>query len=202
MVAPEDRGTLPRLAEATGRTKHLLLKDVRRNGLPCLERPARAARLPVQQGGGAALGFERLAVTRATGGGGEPLDLDAERARLAKAQADHQETRNAELGGRMMDVDEGAAELDRTFGAMRAKLLAMPHRLAPVVRPDDPAAAYADPSEGHRRGHGRAEARRRRGGFRRCLVTASLRSPWPGPIRLRRCAGGGSAMFPDLPQRK
>ena len=39
MVAPEDRGTLPRLAEATGRTKHLLLKDVRRNGLPCLERP-------------------------------------------------------------------------------------------------------------------------------------------------------------------
>ena len=26
---------------------------------------------------------------------------------------------------------------------MRAKLLAMPHRLAPVVRPDDSAAAYA-----------------------------------------------------------
>ena len=38
MVVPEDRGTLPRLAEAIGRTKHLL-KDVRRNGLPCLERP-------------------------------------------------------------------------------------------------------------------------------------------------------------------
>jgi hypothetical protein len=51
--------------------------------------------------------------------------------------------RIAELGGQMMDVDEVAAEFDRTFGAMRAKLLAMPHRLAPVVRPDDLAAAYA-----------------------------------------------------------
>ena len=43
----------------------------------------------------------------------------------------------------MMDVDEGAAELDRTFGAMHAKLLAFLHRLTPGVRPDDPAAAYA-----------------------------------------------------------
>jgi phage terminase Nu1 subunit (DNA packaging protein) len=112
MVAPEDRGTLPRLAEATGRTKHLLLKDVRRNGLPCLERPrSRSRDYLFSKAAVPRWAFERLAATERPAGGGEPLDLDAERARLAKAQADHQETRNAELGGRMMDVDEVAAEL-------------------------------------------------------------------------------------------
>jgi hypothetical protein len=85
----------------------------------------------------------RVEQARAAAAGGASLDLNAERARLAKAQADHQEMRNAELGGRLLDVDTIAAELDRAFGAVRAKLLALPHRAAPVVRPDDPARAFA-----------------------------------------------------------
>jgi phage terminase Nu1 subunit (DNA packaging protein) len=74
--------------------------------------------------------------------GGGALDLNSERARLARLQADGQEMRNEQLAGRLVDVATYEAQLDRAFAVVRAKLFAMPHRLAPLVRPDAPAAAY------------------------------------------------------------
>jgi phage terminase Nu1 subunit (DNA packaging protein) len=72
---------------------------------------------------------------------GETIDLNAARARLATLQADHQEIKNAALRGELIEIDVAGAELDRAFGAVRAHLLALPTRAAPLVRPDDPAPA-------------------------------------------------------------
>lgn len=65
---------------------------------------------------------------------GRSYDYDAERARLTKAQADKTELEAAELAGEIVRVEQVIATWSKLAGAMRARLLAMPSKIAPVVR--------------------------------------------------------------------
>jgi phage terminase Nu1 subunit (DNA packaging protein) len=73
--------------------------------------------------------------------GAAPLDLDAERARLAKEQADRAAMENERLRGRLVDAEAVKRLIERLVGAANARLGALPSKLAPVVRPDDPVTA-------------------------------------------------------------
>jgi hypothetical protein len=74
---------------------------------------------------------------------GDPEVLGFEEARNRKltAEAKLAEYLLAEKQAVMMDVREVKTELDRTFTNIRAKLLAIPSKYAPVVSPADPAKA-------------------------------------------------------------
>jgi phage terminase Nu1 subunit (DNA packaging protein) len=63
--------------------------------------------------------------------GVEKLDLSAERARLAKEQADAQQMKNAELRGEMVLGSEVEVFLAGLFSAVRMKVLAVPAKAAP-----------------------------------------------------------------------
>jgi len=67
-------------------------------------------------------------------GGGAPPDAHAERARLLKANADKVELDLAERRQELVPVDEAAALLERVIVAVRARVLAIPTRAAPLVR--------------------------------------------------------------------
>src|SRR4051812_35724516 len=73
--------------------------------------------------------------------GAAPLDLDAERARLAKEQADRTAMENDRRRGKLVDADAVERLIERLVGAANARLGALPSKLAPVVRADDPATA-------------------------------------------------------------
>jgi hypothetical protein len=62
------------------------------------------------------------------------LDLNAERTRLTKAQADKTELEAAELAGSLVRVDEVEAEWARMLGSMRSRLLSLPSKAGPRVR--------------------------------------------------------------------
>lgn len=72
------------------------------------------------------------------GQGGEQLTLEAERARLAKEQADGHELKNAELRGDLLRVDDVKMSMTRVLAALRSKLLALPSKIAPVLRSTAP----------------------------------------------------------------
>ena len=61
------------------------------------------------------------------------LDFVAERARLTKEQADRAAIENGRLRGRFLDRDEVIAGVERIFVALRARLLAIPSKFAPLV---------------------------------------------------------------------
>ncbi len=65
--------------------------------------------------------------------GGEALDLTAERARLAKAQADDREMKNDLARGEQITVAEFHLMVTAAFARVRAKLLALPSKMAPLV---------------------------------------------------------------------
>src|SRR4051794_36752831 len=71
----------------------------------------------------------------------ERLDLDVERARLAKEQADRTAMENERLRGKLVDVEAVKRLIERLVGAANARLGAIPAKLAPVVRPDNPVEA-------------------------------------------------------------
>jgi hypothetical protein len=62
------------------------------------------------------------------------LDLTAERARLAKEQADAQELKNAELRGELIRGDDVDLFLLGLFGAFTQRVRAIPPKAAPEVR--------------------------------------------------------------------
>ena len=64
---------------------------------------------------------------------GKTLDLNAERARHSKEQADKLEMENTVRRGLLMGRDELRAELGRIFTNFKVKLLAIPTKLAPLV---------------------------------------------------------------------
>lgn len=68
----------------------------------------------------------------------EDLDLDDERAGLAKEQKDRVAMENAVRRGELVDLNVVAEELGRAFTAFRQKMLAAPSKLAPNVNPDKP----------------------------------------------------------------
>ena len=101
-------------------------------------------RLPAHAGGGIALapilraGIASLASGHRTHAGAG-LDLTAERARLAKEQADAMEMRNAATRGELIPRAEVVAGMQGALAYCRARLLALPDKAAPLV------AAEADP---------------------------------------------------------
>jgi hypothetical protein len=103
-------------------------------------------KLPVHADGGVALyaviraGVEVLAA----GGGVDGLDLNAERARLAKEQADAQEMKNALARGEMIPRPDVVAGMQIAFANARARLLSLPSKAAPLVLGLDSPAAVRD----------------------------------------------------------
>ncbi|MGF6859660.1 phage terminase Nu1 subunit (DNA packaging protein) [Rhodobacteraceae bacterium MBR-64] len=74
--------------------------------------------------------IEHLRGTAAGRGGEEQvLTLTGERARLASAQADAQELKNATLRGEMVKADDVAREWADVLRALRSRLLAVPSRV-------------------------------------------------------------------------
>lgn len=66
------------------------------------------------------------------------LVLDDERARLAKEQADRLGIENAIRRGGIADLSVVGQVLSSAFGAFRARMLAIPSKLAPKVNPGNP----------------------------------------------------------------
>ena len=66
-------------------------------------------------------------------GHGDTLDLTAERARFAAAQADDREMRNDLARGDQITVAEFHLMVTSAFARVRAKMLALPSKMAPLV---------------------------------------------------------------------
>jgi hypothetical protein len=71
---------------------------------------------------------------------GEPDRAKAE-ARRALAEAEIAEAKSAQIKGELAPVEETATELERAFTAVRARLLSIPPKLAPILAPENPARA-------------------------------------------------------------
>ncbi len=82
----------------------------------------------------------------ASGRGGEDqvLALTAERARLAKAQADAQELKNAQARGELIRAEDAEREWSDFLRQLRARLLALPARLRADGALDREASAALD----------------------------------------------------------
>ncbi|WP_229678205.1 hypothetical protein [Caldovatus sediminis] len=95
-------------------------------------------RLPAHPDGGIALrpilraGIEALAA-RQRGASPDDLDLNAERARLAKEQADAQEMKNAVTRGELVPRQDVVAGMQVAFAHARARLLSLPAKAAPLL---------------------------------------------------------------------
>jgi terminase small subunit / prophage DNA-packing protein len=61
------------------------------------------------------------------------LDLGEERARLAKEQADAKEMENAILRNELVYIDDVAKQFGQQASAVKARLLAIPSKAAPLV---------------------------------------------------------------------
>ena len=64
---------------------------------------------------------------------GEVLDLDGERARLSKEQADQKAMENAQRRGSLVDVEVVASTWEKIAGNTRNRLLAIPSEAAPLL---------------------------------------------------------------------
>lgn len=69
-------------------------------------------------------------VSAGRGGEKQILDLTAERARLAKEQADHQEMRNAQMRGDLLHVDDVVRNWQDIIRKATSAVLAVPDRIA------------------------------------------------------------------------
>src|SRR5918993_5670959 len=97
-----------------------------RDGLPVVERPdSRGKDWRINSVRAMAWVIER-AVAEAGGGDGEDLDLTAERARLAKAQADLAEMEAKRRKGELIDGTALKAALAQVDIAVKDRLLAVP----------------------------------------------------------------------------
>lgn len=61
------------------------------------------------------------------------MDLTRERARLARAQADKTELELAKLRGELVEIEVAAKTIGEEYAVVRAKLLGLPTRAAPLV---------------------------------------------------------------------
>lgn len=72
---------------------------------------------------------------------GKVIDFNDERARLTKEQADKIEMENERLRKELGSVAAMRRLIERLVGGANARLGALPAKLAPVIRPDDPVTA-------------------------------------------------------------
>lgn len=70
---------------------------------------------------------------RSEGEDGEVLDLTAERARKAKEEADRLEMQNAQMRGELVARGDVEAGIIGAFSRVRAKLIAIPSKVAPLI---------------------------------------------------------------------
>jgi phage terminase Nu1 subunit (DNA packaging protein) len=61
--------------------------------------------------------------------------------RRAAAEADIAEMKAGAMKGDLVSAEEMGKEIDRAVASVRARLLAVPNKLAPILRPDDPSFA-------------------------------------------------------------
>ena len=64
---------------------------------------------------------------------GEAINYETEKARAEKNKADKLEMQNAVTRGELVERSEVLADLQKSFAAVRAKLLAIPTKAAPVI---------------------------------------------------------------------
>ena len=69
------------------------------------------------------------------------VDLNEARRRKASAEAQLAELELARQQGQVVAVEDVGVELERCYSAVRARLMAIPPKLAPLLCPDDPATA-------------------------------------------------------------
>lgn len=74
---------------------------------------------------------------RSGGTKGVSADYHEERSRLTKAQADKAELEAAVMAGKLVEVEQLTQAWEGMLSSMRAKLLAIPSKLAPVVADED-----------------------------------------------------------------
>jgi phage terminase Nu1 subunit (DNA packaging protein) len=143
MVPYEDQIALPALCEVLGVSRFVLMRLIQQDGLPYLEKRG--------QGRGSEYLFSKTAVMRwafersqkagkATDEQGNVLDLNAERARLAKWQADQTELKVKALNGELGSVKAFEQALTDCFARCNSRLSAMPVKAAPRLV-DRPSAA-------------------------------------------------------------
>lgn len=107
-------------------------------------------RVPTHADGGLDLrtivqaGIDALAQRQKAASDGGDLDLNAERARLAKEQADAQEMKNAVTRGELIPRPDVVASMQIAFANARARLLSLPSKAAPLVLGLDSPAAVRD----------------------------------------------------------
>lgn len=81
------------------------------------------------------------AAARQAGSESDDLDLNAERARKAKEEADRLEMQNAQLRGELLSRDDVDAAVIGAFARVRARMIGVPSKVAPL------AAAMEGPAE-------------------------------------------------------
>jgi phage terminase Nu1 subunit (DNA packaging protein) len=74
---------------------------------------------------------------RSGGTKGVSADYQEERARLTKAQADKAEMDAALMAGKLVDIDQLSTEWETMLMSMKAKLIAIPSKVAPLVADED-----------------------------------------------------------------
>jgi phage terminase Nu1 subunit (DNA packaging protein) len=84
---------------------------------------------------------QELAKHGVGGGADQPADVNEERARLLRAQANLAEIELARQRGRLVDAEEVGVLITRMVGAANARLGAVPTKWAPIVNPADPVEA-------------------------------------------------------------
>jgi hypothetical protein len=73
------------------------------------------------------------ASARHSGADGDDLDLNAERARKAKEEADRLEMQNAQMRGELLPRDDVDAAVVAAFARVRSRMIGIPSKVAPVV---------------------------------------------------------------------
>jgi phage terminase Nu1 subunit (DNA packaging protein) len=124
--------TRKQCCDILGWTKHYFDKSVR-DGMPVAERPAKQGQDYIVFMGDV---IRWLVEREVRSAGVEPiqaLDLSAERARLAREQADGQAMKNQVARGELLPADEVVAGWQAAIGRSRALMLGMPITVAPQL---------------------------------------------------------------------
>jgi phage terminase Nu1 subunit (DNA packaging protein) len=154
---PDDLVTLPQLSELTGLTKHLLLKEVRENGMPVVQRPrSRGGDYLFNRTAILRWSFTRAKAVPAQVAEDDDLDLNAERARLTKEQADRAELDNDVMRRELVRRQPLEASLSAMDASLKDRLMMVPTAAAPEALTAGETAGSPGIAEVYRRHIGQA----------------------------------------------
>lgn len=121
-----ERVNKQRFCAIMGWTRQIFDKHVR-EGMPLVSRPD-------DKGGEYLIDTAeaiRWLINRASGGSGEEIDFNVERARLTKEQADKTAMENQRLRRELLPADEVTYAVTSAFAAVKSRIRAIPPKLAP-----------------------------------------------------------------------